>query len=246
MMLPGHFIAATLGYAFDYARMAHEILGCREFFVYAPPYQKHVDGGLSGEIPFRSESEENYRRIDTIHDGRMRRGEMRAVKMFYLRNSRDSDVLKDSRFSVTKMLRHASWYWRNEIAARIPYTVACIESLPYRGLGLIRAFVCEDSFMPTHRDTFPDALTGFVDRGKSIGISLIPATGGVAMKIWDAGAHRVRDVPGHCLIFDDSCWHGVPMTRGARITLRIFGELDFAALRAQTQHVWRKEAIAHA
>jgi len=27
-------------------------------------------------------------------------------------------------------------------------------------------------------------------------------------------------------MFDDSKWHGVPMTRGTRITMRIFGELD--------------------
>jgi hypothetical protein len=31
-------------------------------------------------------------------------------------------------------------------------------------------------------------------------------------------------------VFDDSFWHGVPMTRGPRITIRIFGELDFDRL----------------
>jgi hypothetical protein len=35
---------------------------------------------------------------------------------------------------------------------------------------------------------------------------------------------------GHCLLFDDSRWHGVPMTRGTRITLRVFGELEFERL----------------
>jgi hypothetical protein len=31
-------------------------------------------------------------------------------------------------------------------------------------------------------------------------------------------------------MFDDSRWHGVSMTRGLRITLRIFGELDYERL----------------
>jgi hypothetical protein len=245
-MLPDGFIAGTLSYSFDYARIADEILACRDFFVYTPPYRHQVERGLTGAIPFRSESAENYRRIDTFEDGEIRRRSLRGVKIFYLRNSRDGDVLKDSRFSVTKTLRHSSWYWRAEIAERIPYTMQCIESLPYRTLGLIRTFVCEDSFMPTHRDTFPDPRTGIVDRAKSIGISLIPATGGVGMKIWDAAAQRVREVPGHCLVFDDACWHGVPMTRGARITLRIFGELDADALWKQAKRVWTRQAVSHA
>jgi len=223
--------------------MADEILACREFFVYTPPYRHQVQRGLAGEIPFRSESVENYRRIDTFNAGEVQPGTLRGVNIFYLRNSRDSDVLEDSRFTVTKTLRHSSWYWRPDLAERIPYTMSCVESLPYRTLGLIRAFVCEDSFMPTHRDTFPDPRTGRVDRGKSIGISLIPATGGVGMQIWDPAAQQVRDVPGHCLAFDDACWHGVPMTRGARITLRIFGELDFDALRGRIRQTWMREAV---
>jgi hypothetical protein len=228
--IPDDFIAAALDYEFDYPRMAREVLACEEYFVPTPPYQRQVDGALSGEIPFMSESKARYRAIDTMVDDAVCRKALRGVNIFYLRNSRESDVTRDSRFSTTKKLRHDSWFWRPELEARIPYTVSCIESLPYRTLGLIRVFVCQDTFMPTHRDTVP--VRGY-DKSKAIGLSLIPATGGVGMLIWDERRREVREMDGHCLLFDDSKWHGVPMTEGTRITLRIFGELDFARLGAR-------------
>lgn len=227
LALPPDFIAATLDWEFDYARMAREILACEEFFVYTPPYHRQVEGGLSGDIPFMSDSEAHYRAIDTMTEEGIRKGRLRGVDIFYLRNSTEGDVTRDSRFSVTKELSHESWYWRPELAERLPYTIDCIESLPYRTLGLIRVFVCRDTFMPTHRDTNP---RGGYDRSKAIGISLIPATGGVGMLIWDERARQVREVRGNCLLFDDSKWHGVPKANGTRITLRIFGELDPAAI----------------
>jgi hypothetical protein len=49
--------------------------------------------------------------------------------------------------------------------------------------------------------------------------------------VWDESKRRAIDLRGHCLLFDDSCWHGVAMTQGMRITLRIFGKLDFERLR---------------
>lgn len=224
-MMPDDFIATALDYRFDYPRMAAEILSCRPFFNYTPPYERQVQGGLSGEIPFMSESEARYRAIDTMSDGGIRSNALRGVNIFYLRNSRDNDVTVDARFSVTKTLAHGSWYWRPELEGLLPYTIRCVESLPYRELGLIRAFVCQDTFMPTHRDTLPDSGC---DRSKSLGVSLIPDTGGVGMLIWDGRA--VREVHGNCILFDDSRWHGVPLTRGTRITLRIFGDLDFTRI----------------
>ena len=223
-------IAATVELGFDYRRIEQEIRACAEFFVDTPPYEGQVERGLSGEIPFMSESQDNYRRIDVYGRDGVERHELRGAKIFDLRNSSESDVLRDARYSVTKGLSHDSWYWRPEIRERIPYTASCIESLPYRMLGLVRAFVCESTFMPTHRDTVPDGA-GKYDRDKALGLSLIPSTGGVGMLIWDDAGRRVHEVRGNCVLFDDSKWHGVPMTRGLRITMRIFGELDHARLR---------------
>ena len=231
-------LAASLDYAFDYGRMTDEILGVADFFVDTPPYQWQVTKGLSGEIPFRSASRRNYGRIDLYGSSGVERRMLRGAKIFYLRNSTSNDVLRDSRFAVNKKLPHDSWFWRPEVAERIPYTIECIEALPYRRIGLVRAFVCEDTFMPTHRDTAPDA-EGRYDRERAVGISLIPSTGGVGMLIWDEARRKVHDVKGQCLIFDDSKWHGVPMTRGTRITLRIFGELDFNRLQKHFVHVLR-------
>jgi hypothetical protein len=226
MRLPPDFVAQALECRFDHARIAREIMSCSEFFVYTPPYERQLAGALSGEIPFLSESAENYRRIDTFE----RRGapdRLAGASIFYLRSSTENDVTRDSRFSVNKKLAHSSWFWRPALSELIPYTIECIESLPYRSLGLVRAFVCRDTFMPTHRDTAPE---WGCDKTQSIGLSLIPATGGVPMLIWDDAAARVRELHGHCLVFDDSKWHGVPMTRGTRITLRVFGELEFERL----------------
>ena len=228
-MAPQGFIAATLDYPFDYGRMAAEIEACREFLVYTPPYTGQVEGGLSGRIPFMSESADNYRRIDVFEGGAAPRS-LRGASIFYLRNSNEGDVVRRSPYGFSKGLSHRSWYWRPELRERIGYTIECIESLPYRSLGLVRAFVCEDTFMPTHRDTAPD---WGCDKSQSIGLSLIPATGGVPMLIWDDAAAQVRELHGHCLLFDDSKWHGVPMTRGARITLRVFGELELERLEAR-------------
>jgi hypothetical protein len=226
MRLPAGFVAQALDCRFDHARIAREVMACKEFFVYTPPYERQVAGAMSGEIPFMSESDQNYRRIDT-YEQRGAAGRLAGVNIFYLRNSTANDATRDSRFSVNKKLPHSSWFWREELKERIAYTIECIESLPYRSLGLIRAFVCDNTFMPTHRDSAPE---WGCDSSQSIGLSLIPATGGVPMLIWDDAAGEVRELHGHCLLFDDSKWHGVPMTRGTRVTLRVFGELDYERL----------------
>jgi len=238
LIAPGDVLAASLDYRFDHARMANEILGTADFFIDTPPYQWQVTKGLAGEIPFRSASREDYLRIDSYGNDGVERRKLRSAKVFYLRNSTVNDVRRDPRFSVNKNLPHGSWFWRPELAQRIRYTISAIESLPFRHIGLVRSFVWKDTFMPTHRDTVPDAA-GRYDLDPALGISLIPSTGDVGMLIWDEARKKVRALAGHCLMFDDSKWHGVPMTRGARITLRIFGELDFESVQQHFVHVQR-------
>jgi hypothetical protein len=50
------------------------------------------------------------------------------------------------------------------------------------------------------------------------------------MLAWDDDRRAVEEVPGHCFLFNDAKWHGVPMTKGPRVTLRIFGEIDYGRL----------------
>jgi hypothetical protein len=181
-------------------------------------------------MPFLSESAENHRRVDT-YSGGVKRNALQGAKSIYLRNSRQHDAVRLPGYALTKAVNHRSWFWRPELAARIPYTVACIESLPYTRIGLVRAFICENTFMPTHRDMAPGpGHRKPYSKRHAIGISLIPATGGVGVLVWNERERRAIDLRGHCLILDDSRWHGVPMTNGMRITLRIFGELDVERL----------------
>jgi hypothetical protein len=230
-VLPRDFIGATLDYAFDFGRIEREIRACEEHFVYTAPYQSIVERGLGGALPFLSESADNYRSIDTYLSG-TRRNALRATSSLYLRNSRQHDALRDPSYRFTKALDHRSWFWRAELAAKIPYTIESIESLPYTRLGLVRAFISENTFMPTHRDMAPGpGHRRPYSKKHAIGISLVPATGGVGVLVWDESKRRAIDLRGHCLLFDDSRWHGVAMTQGMRITLRIFGELDFERLR---------------
>jgi hypothetical protein len=227
--LPPGFIAGALDYRFDYPRMAEEIRRCREHFVYSPPHRGHVEAGLSGRIPFMSAGADDYRRVDSYDERGIEQGTLRGASTFYLRNSAERDAAKGpAPYAITKTLGHEGWFWRPELEDAIPYTIECIESLPYARLGIVRAIVCEDTFMPTHRDA--DAALG---KDRTVGISLIPATGHVGMRIWNKAAGRVEEVRGNCLIFDDACWHGVPMTRGVRITIRVFGEPDFGAILAR-------------
>lgn len=184
-----------------------------------------MDDALSGRIPFVSESVANYESIDTFGADGIRRNGLASARTAYLRESTELDVRRHPSFKLTKGLPHASWYWRPELADRIPYTIRCIESLPYRAVGLVRAFFYKNTFMPTHRDTIPDA-DGNYDRRKALGISLVPTTGQVGLRIWDDEKRKAVEFKGNALLFDDSKWHGVPMTTGLRITLRIFGDLE--------------------
>jgi hypothetical protein len=223
------FCGGQVGYEFDWERMSGEIAACRDCFVYTPPYRSQVARGLASEIPFMSESAENYRRIDTFGSAGDGDGDgvLRGTSTFYLRASTGHDVRRDGRFSVSKKLDHSSWYWRPELKERLSYTIQCIESLPYRRLGLVRAFVYENTFLPTHRDSPPELGC---DQSQSVGLSLVPATGGVPVLVWEEAGGMVRELHGHCLLLDDSKWHGVPMTAGRRVTIRIFGDLDYAKL----------------
>src|SRR3989442_4757962 len=112
----GTFLGASLDYCYDYARMADEIRGVAEFFIDTPPYDSQVTQGLRGEIPFRSASREDYGLIDLCRligsQRRIERRGLRAVKIFYLRNSAVSDVFHEPRVSVNQKLPHESWVWR--------------------------------------------------------------------------------------------------------------------------------------
>jgi hypothetical protein len=145
----------------------------------------------------------------------------------YLRSPGDENLFLERSFKITKHLDHSNWVWRDSLRSLIPYTIEKISTLPFKKIGLIRVFITENTFFPTHYDYDPKYP---IDITKSLGISLVPLTGGVPLKIWSGVDKQIKEVHGHAHIFRDSQPHGVPFTDQTRITIRIFGDIDYNGL----------------
>lgn len=222
-------LAAGLNLDFDYEKIKSEMLALRPHWVYTPPYKTHIDNGLAGVV-YRSESVDLYNKIDYIDSGVSHvQRELRGQHIFYLRYSKDNPDAQ--KFLITKNLPTDNWEWIDRYKNTIPYTINCIESLPYKKIGCIRVFVTENTFFPSHRDYGmhgPFELS--TDYSKTLGLSIIPDTGNVPMSIYSFQHKQVHKVHGNAMIFNDSAFHGVEFTPGIRITIRIFGEIDFQEL----------------
>jgi hypothetical protein len=226
-------LAASLKFDFDYKKIKSEMLSLRSFWKYTPPYKANLNAPFSYNI-FMSETEEYYNKIDYIADhttsnSEMIKREIQGQYIFYLREHKDN-LKNDTRFSYVKNLDTSGWNWIEEYKTKIPYTINCIESIGYEDIGCIRVFVTENTFFPTHRDTLsgtPDCLEISQDYERCLGVSLIPDTGNVPMLIQSPRENKVCEVYGNAMLFNDSAFHGVKFTPGIRITIRIFGKIDF-------------------
>lgn len=47
------------------------------------------------------------------------------------------------------------------------------------------------------------------------------------MKIQSFKNKTIHEVNGNAMLFNDSAWHGVGMVNGMRITIRVFGKIDY-------------------
>lgn len=190
-----------------------------------------VKGGIDGSLPFRSESVENYQRLPYMSDdSQIHKGEIGSPYRLYLKRSPGTVGVDD--FQSTKSVPHDQWAWMPFAKDACPYTIECVNSLPFKSVGVVYAFVMEDSFLPTHRDWAWGKDTGGYDRTKSLGFSLVPETGGMGTQIWHPGEQKVHEVMGNCTLFDDAMWHGtrIPDKGTRRTIIRIFGELDWDKL----------------
>jgi hypothetical protein len=88
-------------------------------------------------------------------------------------------------------------------------------------------FITENTFFATHRDYGWGKNKLSEDYDRCFGLSIIPDTGNVPMKIQSFKNKEVYDISGNAMLFNDSAWHGVPYVSGTRITIRIFGEIDY-------------------
>lgn len=226
-------LAAKMDFNFDYEKIKNEILSLRKYWVYTPPYKANLDAPNLGKI-FRSDSKEYYDKIDyTLDHTKPRSGvirrDLRGQYIFYLRNHKNN-VTNDTRFSYVKTLSTEGWQWIKEFETNLSYTINCIESIGYEHIGCIRVFITENTFFPTHRDTISgDKENPQIshDYERCLGLSLIPDTGGVPMSIQSFKDNEIYNVHGNAMLFNDSAFHGVKYTPGIRITIRIFGKIDF-------------------
>jgi len=226
-------LAAELNFDFDYEKIKTEMMSLRPFWKYTPPYKANLDAPFSYDI-FMSDTKEYYDKIDYIVDhtvsnsGIVKRS-LQGQYIFYLRKHKDN-LLNDTRFSYVKNLDTSGWDWIENYKSKIPYTIQCIENIGYEHIGCIRVFVTENTFFPTHRDTLhgtPDNPKISHDYERCLGLSLIPDTGDVPMSIYSEKENKVCKVYGNAMLFNDSAYHGVEFTPGIRITIRIFGKIDF-------------------
>lgn len=228
-------LTAKLQFNFDYQRIGQELLNCREFWSKTPIWKSWIDMAENGTF-FKVETEDYYNRISRSYktnEGRtmVDKREFDGFYNLYLRSPEEENKFFERSFNRTKYLDHDRWDWRTSIKAKIPYTIQCIESLPYKNIGLIRVFITENTFFPTHFDYDLNLDnkndTGEDDITKTLGLSLVPLTGQVPLRIWSSTENAVKEVEGHAMLFRDSQPHGVPFTKDTRITIRIFGDIDF-------------------
>lgn len=174
-----------------------------------------------------SESLINYHRADYQNDvtKQVIKKELQGQYIFYLRENLENT--KDiKRFDFTKTLPTDKWVQIDQFKKSLPYTIEYIENLPYKHIGCIRVFITENTFA-AHRDYGWGKNSLSKDYEKCFGLSIIPDTRNVSMKIQSFKDNKVYDIHGNAMLFNDSAWHGVPYVPGLRITIRIFGEIDY-------------------
>ncbi len=128
----------------------------------------------------------------------------------------------DYSYRGAKQANESEWGWDYKL--NIPYTRHVIESLPFNILGAIRVVYFPNVPCVEHTD--------WDDRGDkthTLGLSLIPSTGNTWCEIWSDELGEYVKVFGNAMLLNDSIKHRVPCSNGTRITMRIFGEIDYHA-----------------
>jgi hypothetical protein len=225
-------LGAEMELSLDYKKIKEEMLALKPFWIYTPPYKRNLDAAKTGII-FQSGTEYLNEQIDYIDENNLiQNRNLKGQYIFYLTEHKDN-LSNNKRFAYTKQLSSDGWSWIDKYRDLMPYTIKCIEDLPYSTIGLVRVFVTENTFFPTHIDTKKLVDGKFVqsdDYSKCLGISIIPDTGNVPMSIWSFKNKEIYKIYGNAMLFNDSAPHGVNFTPGTRITIRIFGNIDFQKL----------------
>ena len=192
-----------------------EILSCREFFVEIPPYKHWIDLAKKKKI-FMVETEDRYDSITMQHGDQVTKKIIKPPQSFYIK----SPSPEYQSYSKSKKTDFTKSYWNKQIEDKIIYTKKLIDNLPFEYIGLVRVFVLENTFLPTHQDRIT------TDTNSHLGLSLVPTHSGSPLMIYNPNLRKIESVFSNCFLFDDSYLHGIPMVQGLRIDIRIFGKFD--------------------
>jgi hypothetical protein len=200
---------------YDHDLVMKEILSCRDLFVDIPPYQNWIDLAKQRKI-FMVESKERYDSITVQNKNVLVKKSIHPPQSFYIKSS----DAKFQPYSKSKKLNFDNSTWNFLIGDRLKYTKFLIENLPFEEIGLVRVFILENTFLPTHHDKI------ICNINSNLGISLVPIHSGSPLMIYDRELDKIESVFSSAFLFDDSNLHGIPMVNGLRIDIRIFGKFN--------------------
>lgn len=131
---------------------------------------------------------------------------------------RVNDTEKFRDFKSAKSVTHTDWHWDPNL--NIDYLKSVVENLPFKTIGMIRAFSLGGS-IAMHVDsneTTPTELT------YNMGLTLAP---NLEMPMSLDG----MEIKEKYVLFNDSLPHGFPNATKPQISIRIFGDIEYDKLK---------------
>jgi len=133
---------------------------------------------------------------------------------------RKSKTETEYSYRGAKSADFSSWVW--DLDLDIPYTRSVIDTIPFKTLGTVRIVYFPN--IPCMEHTDWDNAT---DVSHTLGISIIPDTANTHCNVWSEKENRYVSIAGNAMLLNDSIRHNVPQGHGTRITMRLFGDIDY-------------------
>ena len=124
-------------------------------------------------------------------------------------------------FRGAKELDVNGWSWDTDI--NVPYTHSIIDALPFVNIGAVRVMYFHNVSGPPHTD-----WNDCNDLEHTLGLSIIPSTGNTWCNVWSEKQQKYLPITGNAMLLNDSITHEIPHSTGTRITMRIFGKIDYS------------------
>lgn len=207
-----YMIYKELDFEYNKETVVQEIMSCSSEFSDIAPYAYWINLAKNKKV-FMVESLDNYENITLEISGKKILKAIPPPRSFYIRSS---DFLEKS-YVKSKNQKLDFCIWNPKVVDKLSYTKNIIEKLPLENIGLVRVFITENTFLPTHHDRVNS------DKTKNKGISLVPIHSGSPLMFYDPEIKQINKTLSSAFVFDDSYLHGIPITKGLRIDIRVFG-----------------------